>query len=122
MSTKQHEIRRIWTRHGVRCLFGIVVGIGAVACGPSPEPVHQTVEYYRTNREARKAKLAECTNDPGALGQTPDCINARQAARVDIKSLRDLAPLELPAALPSAEQHRSDVQGREAGATRNNNK
>jgi hypothetical protein len=96
MKPKQQLIRRI--RHGARgarlCL-GIVVTISSAACAPSPEP-HQTVEYYRANREARETKVAECANDPGALGKTPDCINAKQAAQVEgIGSLRDLPPMGL---------------------------
>jgi hypothetical protein len=110
MNIKQ-SVRSI--RHGAqgaRWCLGILVTIGAAACTPSPKPTHQTVDYYRTNRDAREAKLAECANDPGALGQTPDCINARQAARLDVKSLRDLAPLDLPGAAPKKEQRESDVQ------------
>lgn len=110
MTNKQDGIPRI--RHGargVRWCLGIVVTIGSAACAPSPEPTHQTVDYYRTNRDAREAKLAECANDPGALGQTPDCINARQAARLDVKSLRDLTPLNLPGATPNEARGENDV-------------
>lgn len=97
MTNKQQLIRRI--RHGARgtrwCL-GIVVTIGIAACAPSPEPPHQTVEYYQANREAREARVAECANDPGGLGKTPDCINAKKAAAIeDIGSLRDLPPMGL---------------------------
>lgn len=96
MSFKHDSVQRI--RHGargVRWCLGIVVTIGSAACAPSPDPTHQTVHYYAKNVEAREARLAECANDPGALGQTPDCINARQAARLDVKSLRDLPPMGL---------------------------
>lgn len=117
MNTNQQSIRSSRRgAQGVRWCLGIVVTIGAVACAPSPEPTHQTVEYYRANRDARDAKLAECANDPGALGQTPDCINARQAARLDVKSLRDLAPLDLPGAAPNEARRESDV--RRSGAER----
>lgn len=115
MTNKKHRIPQL--RHGarrVRWCLGIVVTIGSAACAPSPEPTHQTVDYYRTNRDAREAKLAECANDPGALGQTPDCINARQAARLDVKSLRDLAPLDLPGAAP--DDGRSDADSAPVGA------
>lgn len=82
---------------GVRACLGIVVTIGSAACAPSPNPQHQTVDYYRANPDARRAMLSKCENDPGALGQTPDCINAVQAKRMDepLKSLRDLPPLGL---------------------------
>jgi len=97
MTTKQQLIRRF--RHGApraRWCLGIVVTVGAAACAPSPEPTHQTVEYYQANRDAREAKVAECANDPGGLGKTPDCINAKQAAAIEgIGSLRDLPPMGL---------------------------
>lgn len=82
---------------GVRLCLGIVVTIGSAACTPSPDPTHQTVDYYRANKDARQAMVARCENDPGALGQTPDCINARQAAKLEDrpKSLRDLPPMGL---------------------------
>lgn len=92
------EMRRI--RHGgqyVRACLGIVVTVTSAACTPSPDPPHRTVEYYRDHAAEREAKLAECINDPGALGKTPDCVNARVAGRqVGIGSLRGLPPLGLP--------------------------
>ena len=92
----QTLIRRVRRgAHGGRLYLGIVVTISAAACAPSPDPTHQTVEYYRTNREARAAKMAECANDPGALGKTPDCINAHRAEQMDAKRLRDLPPMGL---------------------------
>jgi hypothetical protein len=48
------------------------------------------------------------------MGQTPDCINARQAARLDVKSLRDLAPLDLPGAAPNEAPGESDVRRSDA--------
>jgi hypothetical protein len=97
MTTKQQLIRCI--RHGARgtqwCL-GIVVTIGAAACAPSPEPTHQTVEYYQANPQVREAKVSECANDPGGLGKTPDCINAKQATQIeDIGNVQDLPPMGL---------------------------
>lgn len=81
---------------GVRWCLGIVVAISSAACAPSPDPTHQSVEYYRANREAREAKVTECVNDPGALGKTPDCVNAKLAAQLeDVGSLRDLPPMGL---------------------------
>jgi len=97
VNTEQQASRSI--RRGARsarwCL-GIVVTIASAACAPSPDPTQQTVEYYRANRGAREARVAECANDPGALGKTPDCINAKQAAAIeDIGNLRDLPPMGL---------------------------
>jgi hypothetical protein len=98
MKHTQQSIQRIrHGAHGVRLYLGIVVAISTAACAPSPNPSHQTVDYYRANTDARKAKLVECENDPGALGQTPDCINAHRAARLEErpKSFRDLPPMGL---------------------------
>lgn len=97
MTTKQQLIQRIrHGAHGARWCLGMIVTITAAACAPAPEPTHQTVDYYRANREAREAKVAECANDPGSLGKTPDCTNAKQAAAIeDIGNLRDLPPMGL---------------------------
>jgi hypothetical protein len=112
MTNKQQLNRRI--RHGApgaRWCLGIVVTIGTAACAPPPEPTHQTVEYYQANREAREAKVAECANDPGGLGKTPDCINAKQAAAIEgLGSLRDMKPLG-----PSKERTNSESDSARAG-------
>ena len=82
---------------GGRLCLGIVVTIGSAACAPSPDEASLTVEYYRTHAEEREAKLAACGNDPGGLGRTPGCVNARQAARLEgVGSLRDLPAFGLP--------------------------
>lgn len=70
--------------------------LGAVACTQDPNVARHTVEDYRTNDELRKEVFAQCVNDPGALGKSADCINAREAERLEsIGSLRDLPPLGL---------------------------
>lgn len=97
MKCEQQSIQSIrrgaW---GVRACLGIVVTIASVACAPSPNLTHQTVDYYRENPDARQARLAECANDPGALGKTPDCVNAREAeGQESIGRLRDLPPMGL---------------------------
>jgi hypothetical protein len=103
---------------GERWCLGIVVAISSAACAPSPDPAHQTVEYYRANREARETKVAECVNDPGALGKTPDCVNAKQAAQLeDIGSLRDLPPMGLTPESKKTDSSRSaDAVGNSSNA------
>ena len=97
MKHEQASVQRI--RRGAlsaRTCLGIVVTVGAAACAPSPNPTHQTVDYYRTNAEARQAMLTKCENDLGALGKTPDCVNAREAeGQESIGRLRDLPPMGL---------------------------
>ena len=57
-----------------------------------------TVDYYRAHAAERAAMLRTCENDPGDLRDSPNCVNAREAARVeDVGSLRNLPPMGLPA-------------------------
>lgn len=112
MTSKQQLIRRFrHGAHGVRLFFGIAVTISSAACAPSPDQ-HRTVEFYRANAEARQTKVAECANDPGALGKTPDCVNARQAAAIeDVGSLRDLPPMGLSPGTAQKDGKRPDAAG-----------
>ena len=57
-----------------------------------------TVDYYLAHAAERAATLSTCANDPGDLRDSPNCLNAREAARVeDVGSLRSLPPMRLPA-------------------------
>jgi hypothetical protein len=57
-----------------------------------------TVDYYRAHATERAATLSTCANDPGNLRDSPNCVNAREAARVEgVGSLRSLPPIGLPA-------------------------
>ena len=70
-----------------------------VACAPAPDRAHFTVEYYRAHADERNGMIAQCANDPGTQGKDPDCINAREAARIEgVGSLQRLPPLGLPGA------------------------
>lgn len=82
----------------VRNCLGIVVTVSAaVSCAPAPDRAN-TVTYYREHAEQREAQLKRCMEDPGSLGHQPDCVNAREAARLEgVGSLRALPPLDLPA-------------------------
>ena len=84
---------------GVRFGLGIVVtAISAAACTPVPDRAAYTVSQYREDPALRNAEFARCANDPGTLGETPDCRNVREAKRLaEPDSLRSLPPLQLPA-------------------------
>lgn len=41
-----------------------------------------TVEEFIAQPELRKKVSAACGNDPGELGQAPNCINVRRADRI----------------------------------------
>ena len=81
----------------VRNCLGIVVTVSAaVSCAPVPDQAN-TVAYYRQHATERDAQLKKCVDDPGSIGRRPDCVNAREAARLEgIGSQRKLPPLNLP--------------------------
>jgi len=75
----------------------MLAGVCLSSCTQEPQSATHTVAEYRANADLRHEMFARCTNDPGTLGKTPDCVNAREAERqVDIGSVRDSSPLQLP--------------------------
>lgn len=56
----------------------VLSGLSVVGCSSEET---KTVEWYvkPENKAALDAKLAECKNNPGELGNTPNCVNARKA-------------------------------------------
>jgi hypothetical protein len=81
--------------------FGVsaaaIVVLTLTCCARQPEQAQHTVAEYRANVALRREQFARCTNDPGTLGETPDCVNARQAQRLEeIGSVRDTPPIQLP--------------------------
>jgi hypothetical protein len=82
-----------------------VIGIAALVltiqagCSSEAQPpkATYTVEEYLAKPDVMKAKLRECTNNPGELQNHPDCVNVKAAARQDgIGSYKDLKPLKFP--------------------------
>jgi len=58
----------------------ILVGLatlGLSACS-RPVPAHDKA-YFAAHPQERGQALAACRNDPGRLGETPNCVNALQA-------------------------------------------
>jgi hypothetical protein len=82
----------------VRVCLGLVVTLtSAVGCAPAPDRASHTVEEYRHDAKLREIEFAHCAKDPILRDSVPDCINAREAERLEgVGSLRKLAPLELP--------------------------
>jgi hypothetical protein len=79
------------------CLGIVVTAISAAGCAPAPDRARYSVEAYRQDPTLRRQELERCTNDPGTLEHSPDCVNAREADRaVGVGSLRDLPTLRLP--------------------------
>jgi hypothetical protein len=82
----------------VRIRLGIVVTLSALtACSPAPDRALFTVDYYRAHADVRSKMLAQCVSDLGTREHEPDCVNAREAARIEsIGSLKALPPMRLP--------------------------
>lgn len=79
----------------IHSLAALVV-LGAGGCTREPDTAQHTVEQFRADKSLRQEVFGKCTNDPGTLGKTPDCINAREAERLEsYGSLRDSGPLGL---------------------------
>jgi hypothetical protein len=81
-----------------RLRLGLVVTIlSTVSCAPAPDRAAHTVEEYGQDAQLRANEMRSCANDPGTLGASPDCVNAREAERRSgVGSLRTLPPLKLP--------------------------
>jgi len=81
----------------VRKCLGLVITIAsAAACAPAPDRALHTVDEYRQDARLRELTFARCADDPVSRDSKPDCLNAREAERLEgVGSLRKLAPLEL---------------------------
>lgn len=44
-----------------------------------PAEVVQTVDWYKAHRTELNEVMTRCKSNPGELGGTPNCINAREA-------------------------------------------
>jgi hypothetical protein len=80
-----------------RCLGLVITIASAAGCAPAPDRALHTVDEYRQYASLRKLTFARCAEDPVSRNLKPDCINAREAERLEgVGSLRTLAPLALP--------------------------
>ena len=79
------------------CLGLVVTILSTASCAPAPDRARHTVVEYAKDAALRHRQMALCTNDPGTVGRSADCINAREAERAaSVGSLRTLPPLKLP--------------------------
>lgn len=65
----------------------LLIAIGLSGCGEKLK----TKEYYMQDENAQEleVKVKECKNDPGGVGQTPNCINAIEAAMSKARKTKD---------------------------------
>jgi hypothetical protein len=82
----------------VRKCLGLVITIAsAAACAPAPDRALHTVDEYQHDSKLRELTFVRCAEDPVSRNSKADCINAREAERLEgVGSLRKLAPLALP--------------------------
>lgn len=61
-------------------LFVVILSAGLTACfdDKASEEV-RTKKWYEENKTALAEKVKECSNNPGELMKTPNCINAKAA-------------------------------------------
>ena len=84
-------------RSVLMCLEIVVTLSAVTACAPAPKLTQHSVAYYRAHAALRREVLAHCANDPGDEAHLPDCVNAREAGRIEgIGSMRSLPPMGLP--------------------------
>lgn len=77
-------------------ILAAVLILSAADCTRETDVAHHTVEDYRANKTLRQEAFKKCTNDPGTLKATPDCINAQEAERLEsYGSLRNSGPIGL---------------------------
>ena len=99
-----------------RGVIAMVWGVCVVACTPAPDAPPPSVSWLRAHQEERLELLSRCGDDPGTLGRTPACVNARRATLLqDIGSFRDLPPMGLslaPAAPGTPGPARGDLPPR----------
>ena len=96
----------------VRVCSGLVVTLtSAAACAPAPDRALHTIEEYRHEIALRETTFARCANDV-ELRDSADCINAREAERLEgVGSLRELPPLSIPRARPAPAPQRPKNEG-----------
>lgn len=76
------------------------------ACSRGPEAARHTVDEYRADAALRHTQVNRCRRDPGALRDTPDCVNAETAAAFEDRlPLRDAPPVGLERAPAPPEPH-----------------
>lgn len=75
----------------------VLAGMLIAGCARVAAPA-RTVSYFRAHPRTLAAVWQRCANDPGDLGRTPECVNARQAEISNsIGSFRHLPPMRFPA-------------------------
>ena len=80
------------TNRSVVGAFGVTSALVILMAGCSKEPVPRSVDWYRAHPGELVTQVEACKNDPGGVGKTRNCTNAKRAAFLD-DSHAQAAPL-----------------------------
>lgn len=76
--------------------LSIILVVAAVLAGCGEKTPVQTVDWYKTHDAERLTMIEKCTDNPGELAASPNCINAKTAANhlvVDKRGYKKLTPI-----------------------------
>ena len=79
-----------------KIILPLVIASALAGCQQEQAEVIQSVDWYKENTAERSERLAKCRANPGELADTPNCINAEQAASLADTSKRgslDVQPM-----------------------------
>ena len=79
-----------------RVILPLVIASTLAGCKQEQAAVIQSVDRYKENTTERIERLAKCRASPGEQADTPNCINAEQAASLADTSKRgslDVQPM-----------------------------
>ncbi|WP_285260586.1 EexN family lipoprotein [Halopseudomonas bauzanensis] len=79
-----------------RIILPLVIACTLAGCKQEQAEAIQSVDWYKENTNERIERLAKCRANPGELADTPNCINAEQAASLADTSKRgglDVQPM-----------------------------
>lgn len=65
-----------------KVIFAALVSLVLTGCfddDTTPAETVRDVEWFKAHDDHRQSTLAECTNNPGELKDSPNCANAREA-------------------------------------------
>ena len=63
----------------MRTFLSLCLLTGTLLAGTAIAEPTQTVDWYQKHPSERATLLRECRNNPGELGDTPNCVNAEKA-------------------------------------------
>ncbi|QEY57885.1 hypothetical protein FXF61_01225 [Pseudomonas sp. C27(2019)] len=79
-----------------RIILPLFIASTLAGCKQEQAEVVQSVDWYKENTVERDERLAQCRANPGELADTPNCVNAEQAASLANTSKRgslDVQPM-----------------------------